>query len=548
MRQYPLAVVFGLLLLPLTWPIDAMARTPSQSMVRDGINHTPKDKQKASDASRRKAVEAARRKAQQEAARRKAQEEARRKAQQDAARRKALEDARRKAQQEAARRKAQEEARRKAQQDAARRKAQEEDRRKAQQDAARRKVQEEARRKAQQDAARRKAQEEARRKAQQDAARRKAQEEARRKAQQDAARRKTQEESFRREPVQKTSGHRPAQFKPQPVPFKPRNQQPTEQGSSFSNKSNGAVQRPTHGAEWNPTSVKPSRKSKADLRPKPATNTNHGPWFLNSASIKNTNLSSPDTDEATTVCWWEPAPSPVIDIDIHFGSGSSCWTPVDHHHWWFGGGWHWHHHASTCHSFGWGFLCWSRPGCHTLGWRPWWDRPNCVEWWTPTWNWCSPSVHYVTLSPPPPPSSQQCWDALNYGDLGLARRDFLKRLAADPFDADSRLGLALCEGMRGNASGMQAELLRVLEDDPWICMSWRPSSLRDQLKGLLRDASRDAKRVDVPERWVVVGVLAAVAQEDGVALAGLQRAFGHPRAIPGAELLQRLIQDRQLAF
>ena len=32
------------------------------------------------------------------------------------------------------------------------------------------------------------------------------------------------------------------------------------------------------------------------------------------------------------------------------------------------------------------------------------------------------------------------------GDLGLARRDFLKRLAADPFDADSRLGLALCEG------------------------------------------------------------------------------------------------------
>ena len=67
-----------------------------------------------------------------------------------------------------------------------------------------------------------------------------------------------------------------------------------------------------------------------------------------------------DTDEATTVCWWEPAPSPVIDIDIHFGSGSSCWTPVDHHHWWFGGGWHWHHHASTCHSFGWGFLCWSR--------------------------------------------------------------------------------------------------------------------------------------------------------------------------------------------
>ena len=530
MRQYPLAVIFGLLLLPLAWPIDAMARTPSQSMVRDGINHTPKDKQKASDASRRKAVEAARRKAQQEAARRKAQEEARRKAQQDAARRKALEDARRKAQQEAARRRAQEEARRKAQQDAARRKAQEEARRKAQQDAARRKVQEEARRKAQH------------------AARRKVQEEDRRKAQQDAAIRKTQEESFRREPVQKTSGHRPAQLKPQPVPFKPRNQQTTEQSSSFSNKSNGAVQRPAHGAEWNPTSVKPSRKSKADLGPQPPTNTDHAPWLLNSAPIKNTAAPPPDTDEATTVCWWEPAPSPVIDIDIHFGSGFSCWTPVDHHHWWFGGGWHWHHHASTCHSFGWGFLCWSRPGCHTLGWRPWWDRPNCVEWWTPTWNWCSPSVHYVTLPPPPPPSSQQCWDALNYGDLGLARRDFLKRLAADPFDADSRLGLALCEGMRGNASGMRAELLRVLEDDPWVCMSWRPSHLRDRLKRLLRDAGRDARRVDVPERWVVVGVLAAVAQEDGVALAGLQRAFRHARVIPGAELLQRLVQDRQLAF
>jgi len=446
MRQLPLAVTFGLLMLPLAWPIDPMAHTPPQSMVRDGDNHTAKDKQKANDASRRRA------------------------------------------------------------------------------------------------------QEEARRKAQQEAARRKAQEEAHRKAQQDAARRKTQEESFRREPVQKTSGHRPAQFKPQPVPFKPRNQQTTGQNSSFSTKSNGAVQRPAHGAVWNPTSVKPSRKSKADLGPQPPTNTDHAPWLLNSAPIKNTAASPPDTDEASTVCWWEPAPSPVIDIDIHFGSGFSCWTPVDHHHWWFGGGWHWHHHASTCHSFGWGFLCWSRPGCHTLGWRPWWDRPNCVEWWTPTWNWCSPSVHYVTLPPPPPPSSQQCWDALNYGDLGLARRDFLKRLAADPFDADSRLGLALCEGLRGNASGMQAELLRVLEDDPWVCMSWRPGSLRDQLKGLLRDAGLDARRVDVPERWVVVGVLAAVAQKDGVALAGLQRALTHPRAIPGAELLHRLVQDRQLAF
>ena len=431
--------------------------------------------------------------------------------------------------------------------DEARRRAQEAARRKAQQEAARRKAQEDARRKAQQDAARRKAQEDARRNAQQDAARRKAQEDARHKAQQDA-RRKAQEGSFRREPVQKPSGHRPAQFKPQPVPFKPRNQQPTGQSSSFSNKSNGSVQRPTHGAEWNPTSVKPSRKSKADLGPKPPTNTNHGPWFLNSAPIKNTTASPPGTGEATTVCWWEPAPSPIIDIDIHFGSGSSCWTPADHHHWWFGGGWHWHHHASTCHSFGWGFLCWSRPGCHTLGWRPWWDRPNCVEWWTPTWNWCSPSVHYVTLPPPPPPSSQQCWDALNYGDLGLARRDFLRRLAADPFDADSRLGLALCEGLRGNASGMQAELLRVLEDDPWVCMSWRSGHLRDQLKGLLRDAGQDARRVDVPERWVVVGVLAAVAQEDGVALAGLQRAFRHSRVVPGAELLQRLVQDRQLAF
>ena len=97
------------------------------------------------------------------------------------------------------------------------------------------------------------------------------------------------------------------------------------------------------------------------------------------------------------------------------------------------------------------------------------------------------------------------------------------------------LGLAwLCEGCLDNASGMQAELREeVLEDDPWVCMSWRPSHLRDRLKGLLRDAGQDARRVDVPERWVVVGVLAAVAQEDGVALAGLQRAFRHPRAISG---------------
>ena len=469
MRQSPLAVAFGLLLLPLAWPIDSMAHTPSQSRVQDGIIHTSKDKQKANDASRRRALEAARRKAQQDAARRKSQEEARRKAQQDAARRKSQEE------------------------------------------------------------------------------RRKAQEDARRKVHQDAARRKAQKETLRREPVQKSSGHRPGKLNPQPIPFKTRTQQQTEQISSFSTKTNGAVQRPSRGADWKQTIGKSSRKSVAGLEPKPST-TNLGPWFLNSPPVKNNAASLPDIDNATTVCWWEPAPSPVIDIDIDFGSGSHCWTPVDHHHWWFGGGWHWHHHASSCHSFGWGFLCWSRPGCHTLGWRPWWDRPNCVEWWTPTWNWCSPSVHYITLPPPLPPSLQQCWDALNWGDLGLARRDFLKRLAADPFDADSRLGLALCEGLRGNTSGMQAELLRVLEDDPWACMNWRPSSLRDQLKGLLQDASRDATRVDVPERWVVVGVLAAVAQEDGVALAGLHRAFAHQRSVPGAELLHRLVQDRQLAF
>ena len=479
MRQYPLAVTVGLFLLPLAWPIDSMAHAPSQGMVRNGIGHTAKDKQKANDAARRRSLEAARRKAQQDAARRKAQ-----------------------------------------------------------QDAARRKAQEEARRKAQQDAARRKAQEEARRKAQKDAARQKAQEEARRKAQKDAA---------RREAVQKNRGNRSTKLKPQTIPFQPRKQQHAEQISSFNNKTNGAIQRLSRFSDWKPTGAKPSRNPIADLEPIPPSNTNYGPWFLDSASIKNKTASPPDNDDATVVCWWEPAPSPVIDINIHFGSGSHCWSPMDHHHWWFGGGWHWHHHASTCHSFGWGFLCWSRPGCHTLGWRPWWDRPNCVEWWTPTWNWCSPSVHYVTL-PPPPPSARQCWDALNYGDLGLARRDFLKRLAADPFDADSRLGLALCEGLRGNTSGMQAELLRVLEDDPWVCLGWRPDRLRDQLKGLLRNANRDARRVDVPERWVVVGVLAAVNQEDGIALAGLHRAFTHQRVVPGAELLQRLIQDRQLGF
>ena len=452
MRQHPLAVTAGLLLLPLVWPIDSMAHTPSQGMVRGGISHAAKDKQKTTDDARRRALETARRKA---------QEEARRKAQ--------------------------------------------------------------------------------------DAARRKAQEEARRKAQ-DAARRKTQEEAFRREPVQKFSERRPEKLKPQPIPFKPENQQHTGQVSSINNKGNTSISSPSRVSEWDSTRVKPKGKSAADLGPKPSTSTNHEPWVLNIAPIKNHSSPQPDSDNATTACWWEPAPSPVIDIDIHFGSGSHCWGPVDHHHWWFGGGWHWHHHASTCYSFGWGFLCWSRPGCHTLGWRPWWDRPNCVEWWSPPWNWCAPSVNYLTMTPPPPPSSQQCWDALNYGDLGLARRDFLKRLADDPFDADSRLGLALCEGLRGNTSGMQAELLRVLEADPWVCMNWRPSSLRDQLKGLLRDASRDANRVDVPERWIVVGVLATVAQEDGIALAALHRAFAHQRLIPGSELLHRLVQDRQLAF
>ena len=497
MRQYPLAVTFGLLLLPLAWPIDTMAHTPSELMVQGGASRAAKDKQKANDEARRRALEAARRKAQQEAARRKVQEDARRKAQQEAARRKAQEDARRKAQQEAARRKAQEDARRKAQQEEARRKVQED---------------------------------------------------ARRKSQQKATRRKAQEDAFRQKSNPKTSGQRPAKLKPQPIPFKTGHRPHADLTSPIRDKGNQAIQGPSRVSEWNTTSVRPSQKSDADLAPPPPSKTNHGPWFLNSAPIKNNPASQSASDNATTVCWWEPEPSPVININIHLGSGFHCWTPMDHHHWWFGGGWHWHHHASTCHSFGWGFLCWSRPGCHTLGWRPWWDRPNCVEWWTPTWNWCPPSVHYVTLPPPPPPSSQQCWDALNDGDLGRARRDFLKRLADDPFDADSRLGLALCEGLRGNTSGMQAELLRVLEDDPWVCMNWKPVTLRDQLKGLLRDASRDANRVDVPERWIVVGMLATVAQEDGIALAALHRAFAHQRVIPGAELLHRLVQDRQLAF
>ena len=97
MRQYPLAVTFGLLLLPLAWPIDTMAHTPSELMVQGGASRAAKDKQKANDEARRRALEAARRKAQQEAARRKAQQEAeRRKVQQEAARRKVhQEDARR---------------------------------------------------------------------------------------------------------------------------------------------------------------------------------------------------------------------------------------------------------------------------------------------------------------------------------------------------------------------------------------------------------------------------------------------------------------------
>ena len=391
----------------------------------------------------------------------------------------------------------------------------------------RQRVQDAARRKAQQEAARRKAQADAQRKAQQEAARRKAQAD---------ARRKTQQQTASRESTRKTIERYPSKVNLQPVPFKTGNRPQTEPTPVVRTKNDAAIKRPSlsFDATFAP--------------PPPSTTTSQSPWFLNSSPRKKGPLSELGSETATTVCWWEPEPSPVININVHLGSGFHCWTPLDHHHWWFGGGWHWHHHASTCHSFGWGFLCWSRPGCHTLGWRPWWDRPNCVEWWTPTWTWCQPSVHYVTLPPLPPPSSQECWDALNVGDLGLARRDFLRRLAADPFDADSRLGLALCEGLRGNASGMQAELLRVLENDPWVCMSWKPASLRDQLKELLRDASQDANRVDVPERWVVVGVLAAVAQEDGVALAALHRAFAHRRNVPGTELLHRMIQERQLAF
>ena len=252
--------------LPLAWPIDAMARTPSQSMVRDGINHTPKDKQKqamrlveklwrllAASAAGSRQTQSTRR--------------SRRKAQQDAARRKALEDARRKAAAgrcQTKRKKKLAVRHSKTPPDAKLKKKLAAKHSKTPPDAKLKKKP--ARRKAQQDAARRKAQEEVA-KAQQDAARRKVQEQDRREVQQDAAIRKAKknpsyENRFKNQwtsagPIQTTT------FRSSP------NQQPTGQSSSLSNKSNAAVQRPSHGAEWNPTSVKPSRKSKADLGPKP---------------------------------------------------------------------------------------------------------------------------------------------------------------------------------------------------------------------------------------------------------------------------------------
>ena len=393
-----------------------------------------------------------------------------------------------------------------------------------------------------QEAARRKAQDAARRKAAQDAARRKAQDEARRKALQDSKRK-----SSAAKPLQKDQPIPPREFKAERMPWKPSirpsEQKPNRPGAISADRFKPV--RPNQDQDAAGFKANRAPKSKpSGLLGNPGTNTT-APSFLSELGTKNHLAPPNNNDEPEGICWWEPEPSPVVNINIHVGSGDHCWRPIHHHHWWFGGGWHWHHHASTCTSFGWGFLCWSRPPCHTVCWRPWWDRPNCVEWCSPTWTWCPAPVQYVTL-PPPPPAANICWDALEQGDIAQARRDFLRRLAVDPHDADSRLGLGLCEGLRGNESGMRVELLRALEDEPRVCMTWRPRMTRDRIRAVLHDATEAAKRVDTPERWVAVGILAAVAQEDGFALAAMHQAFAHHRTVLGADLLHQLVLERKL--
>ena len=232
----------------------------------------------------------------------------------------------------------------------------------------------------------------------------------------------------------------------------------------------------------------------------------------------------------------------VIDIDIHFGSGFSAGhqlTPPLVVRWRLA-------LAPPCFnlSFLWvGFLCWSRPGCHTLGWRPWWDRPNCVEWWTHVELVFAERAlrHAATASAT---IFSTMLGRLNYEISDLPAR-FLEATRSRSFRCRQSAWSRACEDAR-RTSGMQAEP-GVLEDDPWVCMSWRPSHLRDRLKDCC------VMRVETPDgscaRTVGCGWSAGSrGQEDGVALAGLQRAFRHARVIPGAELLQRLVQDRQLAF
>jgi tetratricopeptide (TPR) repeat protein len=81
----------------------------------------------------------------------------------------------------------------------------------------------------------------------------------------------------------------------------------------------------------------------------------------------------------------------------------------------------------------------------------------------------SPARPAIKVTPPAPqvaPGLDRAWQALQAGDLALAKGEYLGVLAANPRDRDALLGLATIDARSQDYESAEARYLKVLELDP----------------------------------------------------------------------------------
>ena len=81
----------------------------------------------------------------------------------------------------------------------------------------------------------------------------------------------------------------------------------------------------------------------------------------------------------------------------------------------------------------------------------------------------APAAPMIKVTPSAPhldPSLERAWQALQRGDLALAREEYLRVLRTNPLNRDALLGLATIDVRNQNFDSAEARYLRVLEVDP----------------------------------------------------------------------------------